>query len=163
MGKFQNSDRVVRTDGKEQGREATVVYVYNEEQMKIRYCDAGKRTYDVRSKHYILASEWKKSRPLRSYQPKRSTIERIKAIIADSAFELSGKRYVAHMSHLTHREIELLVEKGFLRQVGRVGSLFPNTSHWEIWFNKEIRAGGRPFHYNAMAYQALKDIDQFEG
>ncbi len=158
--KFRASDRVIRADGKERGREAEVLYVYNDEQMEISYCDTG-RSYDVKAKHYILASKW--TNP--SYKPKESTIKWTKVVITEEVFELNGKKYLAPMSWLSSRLINLLIGKGFLKRVGRLASLFSNITEWEKWENSEIKKKtiGHPVHYNCIVYQVLKDVNQFNG
>ncbi len=161
---FKDSDRVVKIDGKERGREAEVVYVYNNEQMEIKYCDSPERSYDVKTKHYIFASEWLKKEHL-PYRPKDSTIKWVKTIITEDAFELKGEKYIAPISWLSSRLVKLLINKGFLKRIGRLGSLFSNIAEWEKWENSEIKkkAVGRPLHHNCIVYQILEDINQFNG
>lgn len=161
---MKQSDRVIKASGKKRGSAAEVRYVYNNEQMEIRYYDNPRRSYDVKIKNYVLVSDWVKSRH-RPYKPKGSTIKWVVKIIAEDAFELDGRKYVSLMSWVSSRLIGMLIDKGFLGKIGRLGFLFHSVADWEKWENSEIkkRAVGHPIHYNCVVYQVLKDINQFNG
>ncbi|MCX6788999.1 MAG: hypothetical protein NTZ42_00085 [Candidatus Gribaldobacteria bacterium] len=165
--KFELSDRVVKTSGKKRGEEAEVCYIYNDEQMEIRYCDNPQR-YDVKIKNYILASEWYKEQH-RPYKPKEASVKWVKVLFTEDAFELNGEKYIAPAWWFSSKLINLLEEQGFMKWIGRFGFLFPNTAAWQEWQNAEIermKANGKslaPVHYNRTIYQVLKDINQFNG